>query len=102
VQLSVTGPVFSMWAARAAGRDPGCGQHDRGGQREEAEAGLQRGVALVLLHVVGEEQEHGEDRAAGDEHSQERTAARAVSDDVQWQQRLLGFSMRSMPVSYTK
>jgi hypothetical protein len=47
--------------------------------------GLQRGVVPVLLHVVGEEQEHGEDRAAGDEHSQERAAARAVSDNVEGQ-----------------
>ena len=40
--------------------------HDHRGHRQEGDAGLQRREAEVLLHVVGEEQEYGEDARAGE------------------------------------
>ena len=52
---------------------------DHRGHRQEGQAGRDRREAEVLLHVVGEEQEHGEHAGAGEGDRQVRAAAGAVA-----------------------
>ena len=63
--------------------------HDAEDHRGEGEAGLQRRVAQRQRDVVGQEQEDREQSEADDGDGEERSAARAVPDDVQREQRVL-------------
>ena len=76
-----------------AGQNPGLHgggrEDDHHGHGQEGQAGLQGRVAEVLLHVIGEEQEDGEHRRAGERDRRVGASAGPIPDDVQRQQRML-------------